>query len=53
MAGDVGQVVAVEVEFYQVGQVPQGESAQSVKAAAREGNVLQVNQGPGGEGVPG
>ena len=52
MAGDVLEIVVVQVEFDQVGQVPQGESVQPVKAAAREGNVLQMNQVPGGEGVP-
>ena len=52
MAGDVLEIVGVEVELDQVGQVSQGEPAQSVKAAAREGNVLEVYQVQGGEGVP-
>ena len=52
MAGDVVEIVVVQVQFDQVGQVSQGESVQSVKTAAGEGNVLQVNQVSGGEGVP-
>ena len=52
MAGDVVEIVLVQVELDQVGQVSQGESVEPVKTAAREGNVLQVNQVSGGEGVP-
>ena len=52
MAGDVVEIVVVQVQFDQVGQVSQGQSVQSVKAAAREGDVLQMNQVPGREGVP-
>ena len=52
MAGDVVEIVVVQVELNQIGQVSQGESVEPVKTAAREGNVLQMNQVPGGEGVP-
>ena len=52
VAGDVFEIIGVEVEFNQVGQVPQGESVQSVKAAVWEWNVLKMYQVQGGEGVP-
>lgn len=45
----VVQIVVVEIQLDQVGQIPESKSVKSVNTAMRQGNVLEMDQIPGGK----